>query len=79
MVKCLRFREKREFASLIFAFARGSLFYCVLLNAIVKTLAFKKRYGNSGVNTVNMYKFPDFFKVLGRPREGTGWFSLTWL
>ena len=42
MVKCLRFRGKREIASLIFAFARGftwfargSLFYCVLLNAIV--------------------------------------------
>ena len=46
VVKCLRFREKREIASLIFAFARGftwfargSLIYCVLLNAIVeKTL-----------------------------------------
>ena len=65
VVKCLRFREKREIASLIFAFARGftwfargftwfargftwfargftwfardgSLFYCVLLNAIVE-------------------------------------------
>ena len=42
VVKCLRSREKREIASLIFAFARGftwfargSLFYCVLLNAIV--------------------------------------------
>ena len=58
MVKCLRFRGKREIASLIFAFARGftwfargSLFYCVLLNAIVEKnsqfaiirLAFKKR------------------------------------
>ena len=43
MVKCLRFREKREIASLIFAFARGftwfasgSPIYCVLLNAIVE-------------------------------------------
>ena len=43
MVKCLRFREKREIASLIFAFARGftwfargSLIYCVLLNAIME-------------------------------------------
>ena len=43
VVKCLRFREKREIASLIFAFARGftwfasgSLIYCVLLNAIVE-------------------------------------------
>ena len=58
MVKCLRFRGKREIASLIFAFARGftwfargSLIYCVLLNAIVEKtrnsqlldLAFKKR------------------------------------
>ena len=43
VVKCLGFREKREIASLIFAFARGftwfasgSLIYCVLLNAIVE-------------------------------------------
>ena len=43
VVKCLRFRGKREIARLIFAFARGftwfahgSLFYCVLLNAIVE-------------------------------------------
>ena len=43
VVKCLRFRGKREIASLIFAFARGftwfasgSLIYCVLLNAIVE-------------------------------------------
>ena len=43
VVKCLRFREKREIASLIFAFApgftwfaSGSLIYCVLLNAIVE-------------------------------------------
>ena len=43
VVKCLRFQEKREIASLIFAFARGftwfasgSLIYCVLLNAIVE-------------------------------------------
>ena len=43
VVKCLRFRGKREIASLIFVFARGftwfasgSLFYCVLLNAIVE-------------------------------------------
>ena len=43
VVKCLRFREKREIARLIFAFARGftwfargSLFYCVLLNAIAE-------------------------------------------
>ena len=43
VVKCLRFRGKREIESLIFAFARGftwfargSLFYCVLLNAIVE-------------------------------------------
>ena len=43
VVKCLRFQEKREIASLIFAFARGftwfasgSLIYCVLLNEIVE-------------------------------------------
>ena len=43
VVKCLRFRGKREIASLFFAFARGftwfargSLFYCVVLNAIVE-------------------------------------------
>ena len=43
VVKCLRFQGKREIASLIFAFARGfmwfacgSLFYYVLLNAIVE-------------------------------------------
>ena len=43
VVKCLRFRGKREIASLIFAFApgftwfaSGSLIYCVLLNAIVE-------------------------------------------
>ena len=41
--KCLHFQGKREIASLIFAFARGftwfargSLFYCVFLNAIVE-------------------------------------------
>ena len=58
VVKCLRFRGKREIASLIFVFARGftwfasgSLIYYVLLNAIVEKtrnsqlldLAFKKR------------------------------------
>ena len=42
VVKCLRFRGKRDIVSSIFAFARGftwfasgSLIYCVLLNAIV--------------------------------------------